>query len=309
MQPEQGLTHLKFGGGVAESTFSPLVLGFVVLAGILVVVWPRRKAVAAFLAGSLLVPVDHVLVFGGVHFPMMRVLILFGIVRMFKDKFSSKRQLLPGGINKIDSAFILMTVFIAINGILLFQESGAAIYQLGQLYTAFGAYFLLRYLIRDEEDVVFTIQTFAGIAAIVALVMSYEIVTGHDPYALLGGSEAAKYASLAVRDDRVRAQGPFAHSILAGTFGAILLPLFVALWWKGKKYRKITAVGIAASTVITLIATPARQFWLTWRECWHSASGRYETYASHPLGHRLHSGFLADHPEKSCLASDHPHRS
>jgi hypothetical protein len=252
MQPEQGMAHLKFGGGVAESVFSPFVLGFVLLAGILVLVWPRNKAVAAFLAAALLIPVDHVLVIGGTHFPMLRVLLLFGIARLLKDRFSSKGRVWSGGVTKMDVAFILLTVLTALNGILLFRESGAVVYQIGQLFSTFGAYLLLRSLIRNEQDVVHTIEALAWIAAVVALIMSYEIFTGHDPYALLGGSEAAKYASLEIRDDRVRAQGPFAHSILAGSFGAILLPLFVALWWKGKKYRKVTAVGIGAATVITL---------------------------------------------------------
>jgi hypothetical protein len=82
--------------------------------------------------------------------------------------------------------------------------------------------------------------------------MAYEVTTGHNPYALLGGAEAAKYASLVARDDRFRAQGPFAHSITAGTFGAVLVPLFVALWWKGKRYHRVVMVGMVSATVITL---------------------------------------------------------
>jgi hypothetical protein len=252
MHPEQGLEHLKFGGGVAESVFSPVVLGFVLLAGILVVVCPRRKAAATFMAGGLLVPVDQVLVIGGTHFPMLRVLVLFGIARMLKEKFSKHLHIFSGGLNKIDIAIMLMIGVVAVNGVILFQESGAAVYQLGQLFTVFGIYFFLRFLIRDEEDIVHAIQALAWIAAVIAVVMTYEVTTGHDPFALLGGSEAAKYASLEIRDDRVRAQGPFAHSILAGTFGAVLVPLFVSLWWKGKKYRKVTVIGIVSATVITL---------------------------------------------------------
>jgi hypothetical protein len=120
------------------------------------------------------------------------------------------------------------------------------------LYTVFGVYFLLRFLIRSEEDVITGIKSLAWIAAVVAIIMAYEVTTGHNPYALLGGAKAAKYASLVARDDRFRAQGPFAHSITAGTFGAVLLPLFVALWWKATKYRKIAVLGLISATVITL---------------------------------------------------------
>ena len=82
--------------------------------------------------------------------------------------------------------------------------------------------------------------------------MTYELATGHNPYAMFGGARVADYASLAVRDDRFRAQGPFGHSILAGTFGAILLPLFVALWWKARKHRMIAVMGVISATVITV---------------------------------------------------------
>src|SRR6202044_2560632 len=71
-------------------------------------------------------------------------------------------------------------------------------------------------------------------------------------YAMLGGARAFVYSSLAARDDRFCAQGPFGHSILAGTFGAIVMPLFVALWWKGRKYRKLAVVGVVSATVIVL---------------------------------------------------------
>jgi len=244
--------HPLFGGGVSETVLNPAVLIVVLLAGVLIWILPRKKAIAPFLAAALLIPIDQVLLIRPAHFTMLRVLVLFGIIRILKDRISAKRPLLSGGMNKIDIAVILLTLFIAVNGVLLFQESGAAIYQLGNLYTVFGVYFLLRFLIRDEEDVVRTIQTLACVAAIVAAIMTYEFATGHNPYALLGGARAEWYAALAMRNNRFRAQGPFAHSILAGTFGAVLMPLFVALWWKSKKYRTIAVMGVISTAVITL---------------------------------------------------------
>jgi hypothetical protein len=247
-----GPDHLKFGGGVTETVLNPAVLILVLIAGVLICVWPRKKAIVAFLSASILIPMDQVLLVGSAHFPMLRVLILFGVVRIAIEKSRSKRPLFSGGMNKIDVALILLTLFTALNGILLFQESGAAIYQLGYLYTVFGVYFLLRFLIRDEADIVRTIQTLACIAAIVAVIMTYERISGHNPYALLGGANAAGYANLMARSDKFRAIGCFSHPILAGTFGAVLMPLFVGLWWKGKKYRRIAGMGVIASTVMTV---------------------------------------------------------
>jgi len=247
-----GPDHLKFGGGVTETVLNPLVLLLVLIAGILICVWPRKKAIAVFLAAAILIPMDQVLLIGPAHFPMLRVLIFFGIIRIFKDRNSAKPQLFGGGINRIDIAFILLTVTTAVSGILLFQESGAAIYQLGNLYTDFGVYFLLRFLIRDDDDIVSTIRFLAFVTAAIACVMLYELGTGHNPYALLGGANAHAYATLMQREGKLRAIGCFSHPILAGTFGAVLIPVFVALWWKGKKYRKIAALGVVSATVMTV---------------------------------------------------------
>jgi hypothetical protein len=244
--------HLRFGGGVSASVLNPAVLILVLIAGVLICILPRSRAVGAFLAAALLIPMDQVLLIGPAHFPMLRVLVLFGIVRILKDKMSSKLPLFSGGRKRLDLALILFTAFVALNGMLLFQQSQEVVNELGNLYTVFGVYFLLRFLIRDQEDVWATIQTLAYIAAVVAVVMTYEQATGHNPYAVLGGARVANYAKLAVRDDRFRAQGPFSHSILAGTFGAVLIPLFVALWWRSRKYRKIAALGVISATVITL---------------------------------------------------------
>lgn len=249
-----GPTHLKFGGGVSESIFSPLVLVIVMIAGILICVWPRRRALVVFLTAAMLVPTDQVVLIGGMHFPMLRILLLFGIVRILKEKTSSKNNLFIGGPNKIDIALLGLTLVTAINAVLLFPEMRSAINQAGILFTVFGSYFMLRSLIRDEQDILHAIRTLAYIAAIVAAIMSYEFTTGHNPYAVLGGARAAVYANLVQRADRFRAQGGFSHSLLAGTFGAVLMPLFVGLWWKGKEHRRIVGLGVVSSTIITLTA-------------------------------------------------------
>jgi hypothetical protein len=243
--------NLRFGGGAADTILNPAVLVVVLIAGILILVGPRKKALVSFLVASILIPMDQVLVIGGLHFQMLRVLALFGIARLVKEKVG-RRKIFTGGINKIDGAVILLTVIIAINAVLLFQEFGVVIYQLGNLYTAFGVYFLLRFLIRDQRDILLMVRTLAYITPVIAIIMIYEQVTGHNPYALLGGAKAAFYATVMERAGRFRATGCFGHPILAGTFGAILMPLFVLLWQSGKSNRVVAAVGIVSATVITL---------------------------------------------------------
>src|SRR5258707_6155232 len=125
MKPEQGPQNIRFGGGVSATVLNPFVLVVILIAGIMICFSPRRRVIVPFLLASLLIPMDQVLLIGSLHFPMLRLLALFGFVRIIKDKISLKAQIFTGGINKIDIGVILMTVFIALNAILLFQESGA----------------------------------------------------------------------------------------------------------------------------------------------------------------------------------------
>jgi hypothetical protein len=251
MEPD----NLRFGGGLAHTVFNPAVLVFVLIAGALICFAPRSKAIVAFLVTSILIPTDQVLVFGALHFPVLRILIIFGFCRLLWAKLSAKSEVFSGGMNRLDWAMIFLAVFTAVNGMLLWRQSAAVIFQLGNLYTAFGLYFLLRFLIRDEEDIQRAIRTLAYAAVVVAGIMVFEQATGRNPlYALLGGAQSTTFATLSERDDRFRATGCFAHPILAGTFGAILLPLFVGLAWKYKKDRRIATMGIVAATIIPIAA-------------------------------------------------------
>lgn len=247
--------NLNFGGGLTESIISPAVLVIVLIAGVLICVLPRTKAIIPFLAVSILIPTDQVLVILGLHFPILRILALFGLVRLLWTKLSTKDEILSGGISGIDKAIITLTVFTAVNGALLWRVWAEVIYQFGNLYSAFGVYFLIRLLIRDEEDVKRTLRVLACVTVLVAAVMIGEQVTGKNLlYSTLGGARSY-LGTVGERGDHLRATGPFAHPNLAGTFGGIVLPLFVGLWWKDKASRKYAALGVASAAVIPFAAS------------------------------------------------------
>jgi hypothetical protein len=253
VEPEQGPTNLRFGGGVSQDTFHPAVLGLVLLAGILICVLPRNKAVIPFIATVLLIPTDQVLLIGHFHFPMLRVLILFGLARLFFTKMSEKSEILSGGVNKVDITILLCAIVVAIDAGLLWNSSGALIYQAGELLSIFGSYCMIRFFIRDGDDVTRVIRTFCYICAVIAVIMVVEQVTHRNPiYTAFGGARADLYATVMQRDGKLRATASFVHPILAGTFGAVLVPLFIGLWWKEKSGRGIAILGLIAATVITL---------------------------------------------------------
>jgi hypothetical protein len=82
--------------------------------------------------------------------------------------------------------------------------------------------------------------------------MTYEQIAGSNPYYFLEGSRPSYFASVILRGERYRATGAFGHPILAGTFGAVLLPLFFGLWWTDRRYRRAAILGIAASTAMMI---------------------------------------------------------
>jgi hypothetical protein len=77
--------------------------------------------------------------------------------------------------------------------------------------------------------------------------MLAEQVTGRNPFHVLGLPEFS-----AIRDGRLRSQGPFAVSITAGTFGATVMPLFISLWWSRVSSRLLILVGVVSATIITV---------------------------------------------------------
>jgi hypothetical protein len=229
----------------------PLIIVAMVIAVALMLLLSRRRVIIPFFSAGILIPLDQVLLVGPFHFQMLRVLILFGWIAAVKNKVVSGTSFLGTKINMLDKLVISFVVFDAVDYVILRDFSGQAfVNRFGAVYTVIGIYFLLRALIRDERDVVLTIKVLACVSAVIAVTMVIEHITKQNPYAYLGGSRAWTRQLLMVRDEKLRAMGPFQHPILAGTFGGISLPLFIALWLKN--CRSYAVVGVTSATVIVL---------------------------------------------------------
>ena len=242
--------HLRFGGGVGDTVISPVVAVILIIVGVLIFILPQKKAIVPFLLTSILIPGDQVLVVAGLHFPLLRLLIPFGIIRIFIIKGRGEWDVFSGGLNRVDKLMVALSVTSAVTGVLLFQNTQALVFQLGGLYDAFGTYFVLRCLIRDHEDVVRVIRVLAFIVLVLGVVMTVEQLTkGWNPYVLLEGARASAHME---RDGRVRAMGSFAQPILAGMFGAVMVPLFVGIWLTEKRYRFTAVAGIVGAAAMVI---------------------------------------------------------
>lgn len=237
--------NFHFGGGVSDSTISPIIAVALIAVLIAVSFAPRRTAIAFVLLGVLLIPQGNVIVLAGVHLPCGRVIALFGLVRVARMLSSSANSVLAGRLLDIDKVFLWWAFSRATAFVLLWRDSDALVNQSGFLISNIGMYLLLRHLIRDRSDIYLAIRTLAIVALVNSAAMIREQQTAQNPFGLIGG-----YLIPNIREGRVRSQGAFSHALLAGCCGATMLPLFLLLW-KVQKPKLLAGVGILSSTIMT----------------------------------------------------------
>jgi hypothetical protein len=220
---------------------NPIGLGFTILMGFLFLVIPRRFVLVPVTILVSFMTMGEAFQIAGAHFTMIRILVLFGWLRVILRGESRRLQW-----NAIDKVFVAWMVVRGTAYVLLWQSFEAINYQLGYAYNAFGFYFLFRFLMKDLDNVFAAFRPIALFAIPLAAAMAFEKSTGRNIFAIFGGV----MPTTIIRDGVLRCQGPFAHPILAGTYGAVILPLCIALWWRGNK--ALALMGTVSALVITL---------------------------------------------------------
>jgi len=235
-----------------------VVLVATLLAVVFVLLLPKKYAIASILVVVFLTPAGQQILVGGLHFYVIRIIILAGVLRLLSVKLITGKPLFAGGLNSFDKAFCLWAFARGIAGMLLYRQIGAVVNQFAFWQDAFGSYFLFRHFLQDGEDVHRTVKVFVPVATILAVCMFYEHVTRVNVFSYFNGYAIVPW----IRNGMVRAQGASANSITAGVIGATLLPLFFWLWKSGKA-RSWGMIGLAASTIISvtsLASTPITGF-------------------------------------------------
>jgi hypothetical protein len=236
----------SFAGGASSTTLSPIVLAMLALAIVLVLILPRKKALFPMLTIMFMVPLGQQLYLAGVHLYVFRIIILVGLARAIFAKLTEQTSILSGGSNSIDSTFIWCALCQAFAVTILFHNGNAVINQVGSVLDFVGGYFVIRFLIRDMDDVYRSIKCLAFLAMIFGISMVIENRTLHNPFGYIGGQVMPE-----LREGRARSMGPFNHELMAGSFGATLLPLCVLLWKNTS--AKVTAIlGLIGGTLMTI---------------------------------------------------------
>ncbi|MEZ5402656.1 MAG: hypothetical protein R2729_23475 [Bryobacteraceae bacterium] len=205
---------------------------------------PRRYLVVPLVIAACWLTLGQRFVVSGVNLTLFRIVIAAALVRMIVS--GEFRTLTWKPIDRIVTAWLVSRV---VCFVLLYRTGDALVNRLGFTFDAVGMYFTFRSQIQSLRDVTRIGRIVSLIILPLAIVMFIESTTGRNYFSVLGGVPSLSFR----REGWIRCQGPFPHPILAGTFGAVWLPLFVGLWWQ-KSQRVYAVLGSVASVLIILTA-------------------------------------------------------
>jgi hypothetical protein len=228
---------------------NPLGLTLTTVLSILILALPRAWAPCMLIIGALSMTVGQMVLIGPFHFTAIRVLLFFGIIRILIRKERPSTSL-----NYIDKWFIAWVATNAIMFIICRASFAAFVNRLGFAYNALGYYFFFRCTVWNIEEINRLIRTAAIMASIVAIGMFIEKITQRSIYAIFGGIYDNIGTESWVRNGRVRCQGPFTISILAGSFGATLFPLMMGQFNLKGMRRNVAILGFISSIAITILS-------------------------------------------------------
>jgi hypothetical protein len=242
-----GPENLRYGGAVAVAHLAYVLA--MILGGLLILFLRREKAIYPLIIFGMIIPYGQALTIFGAHFQMLRFLILFGWARIVWSRLQNRdTDNKSKGLHPIDKVFIALIAVSVITTIILTPKWAAAFNAHGEAYNALGIYFLLRYLVRDEEDILRSVKALILVSVVAAAVMILEQTNHINIFGYLGGESLHS----AIREGRIRSQAFFGHSIIAGCYGATLLPLCVWEWSKGRTTKLYIFVGVVSSLVMIL---------------------------------------------------------
>ena len=228
------------------STLSGTGFLFILVIGGLLLLTPRRYAIGLLFISGCYMTLGQVLMVGALHFSIFRIIIFVGWVRVLvKGEVANVR------FSTIDKVFLIWALVSSVAFVIARGPATAIIPRLGWMYNTLGTYFLCRVLVHSLDDVVYSIKMLAIIIIPLALMFLIEYKTGKNIFFVFGSVPEITV----IRDGKMRCQGPFAHPILAGTFAATAVPLFIGLWAQKKNCRRLASLAIMAATLIVFVSS------------------------------------------------------
>src|SRR5262245_11042364 len=213
---------------------------FTVAGAILVATLPRRWALLSVfvaVAYTTRVPVVEI---GPANLSALRTIVLVGLARLL-----FRGQCPPQGLSSVDRPLFAWAALLV--GFSVFHTSDAWTFRIGMVVGEVGLYVLCRAFLKDLDDVRWLFRTLPIALLPLAALMLAEKALAQNVFGIMGGPGAIN-----MREGHVRAYGPFAHSILAGTVGATLVPMALVEW---RRHRATALLGLGAGAGIVIAST------------------------------------------------------
>lgn len=251
MHPEipEPLRHIEWQT-YGVTVLNPVAFSLVLMMCIALFFLHRRYAIIPFIATALFITLMQRFVIATLDFPMLRFMVIVGFLRV---AVRSEHRLIH--LNSIDKMIIVFAFLGVATGTILWGTFGAFISRCGGTMDILGIYFLCRIFIHDTDDMERVIKAIVIMSIPVALFMVNEQVSGRNVFSVLGGVPAITV----IREGKLRSQGAFSHPIIAGAFGATLMPLVIGYWFRTRENR-ILITGIISATTITITSNSSAPF-------------------------------------------------
>lgn len=210
---------------------------------------PRRHAGLPIILLLCFVPAAQRVVLASVDFTFIRLLLVATWCRLLV-RHELKRMVW----NHLDRVLLLWAVVSVVFGTLAGMTLTVFVNRAGSAFDAVLTYFLFRHLIRTPQDLARLAAQFILCSFAVVAFFAVESATSRNLFHVLGG--VPEFTE--VRNGRLRCQGAFAHSILAGCFWACLVPFYFVRGWTGRGWiLPIAGIGSAlAIVVLSASSTP-----------------------------------------------------
>ncbi|MFW5835882.1 MAG: O-antigen ligase family protein [bacterium] len=224
-----------------ETVITPLAIGFILVILLCALTLPRRRLLIPLILTACFITATQRIVIGGLDFTMLRLVIVATLGR-----FIIRREPIAK-FGRLDYLMIGWVVSATIAYILLWRSGSAFVNRMGFAFDAIGMYVIARSSVDDIDDVIAVFKVLIVASSLMMGFMLVEQTTGRNFFSIFGGVPEFTV----IREGRLRAQGAFSHAILAGTFGATLLPVAWALWHvRGGKLRAYALLGLVSSAII-----------------------------------------------------------
>ena len=213
---------------------------FTVIAAALLAALPRRFAVMPLMLAAAYTTRVPLVELGPANFSVLRLLVVIGMVRVL-----ARGERIANGMNAVDRLLLAWAMLLI--GLSAFHTPDAWTLRIGLVLSQVGLYGLCRVFIRDAEDVRRLFRFLCVALVPLAILMLVEKYAGYNVFWIMGGS-----GDVNLREGHVRAYGPYAHSILAGTVGATCVPMALCLW---RTHRPSAIAGLCAGAAIVYAST------------------------------------------------------